>query len=267
MVTGSRESLALRPLVTAAGVPHDGALIVHAGISRLSRAGFRAELIIECLLDQLRDGTLLMPAMTWRTVTPQHPNWDELDTPSHTGVLGEIFRQRYATSRSLHPTHSVCAVGRDADFLVSRHHFDDTPVSANSPYGLLQNYNTYILMLGVGLESCTAIHLPEEQIAPDLYLRPPASTETYRCRDRWGTVHMVRTRRHWRLDRDFPKFAKPLMAKGQLLSGMIENCCSYQIVAMSHLLHEVTATLLRNIRGTLSDKPGSAPPSNWQDDE
>jgi len=263
MPTEGRESLALRPIIAAAGVPRDGALIVHAGISRLSRAGFRAELIIESLLDQVRDGTLLMPAMTWRTVTPQHPDWDELETPSHTGALGEIFRQRYATSRSLHPTHSVCAAGRNADFLVSRHHLDDTPVSANSPYGLLKDSNTYILMLGVGLDSCTAIHWPEEQIAPDVYLRPPSSTETYRCRDRRGTVHMVRTRRHWRLDRDFPKFAKPLLAKDQMHSGMIEDC-PYQIVAMSHLLDEVTATLLRNSRGTLNDNPANAPPGTRQ---
>ena len=61
-----------------------------------------------------------------------------------------------------------------------------TPVSANSPYGLMREDPAYVLLLGVGLESCTAIHLPEETIAPDIYLRPAEQTEIYECRDRDG---------------------------------------------------------------------------------
>jgi aminoglycoside 3-N-acetyltransferase len=90
-----------------AAVPRDGVLVVHSAIAPLSRQGFRAEAIIEALLDYLSAGSLFMPTMTWRTVTPAHPEWDELATPSHTGVLTEVFRTRYATARSTHPTHSV----------------------------------------------------------------------------------------------------------------------------------------------------------------
>ena len=67
--------------------------------------------MIEALLGHLSGGTLVMPTMTWRTVTPDRPVWDELATPSHTGVLTEVFRTRYATARSIHPTHSVAACG------------------------------------------------------------------------------------------------------------------------------------------------------------
>jgi aminoglycoside 3-N-acetyltransferase len=246
----SPESSALSPILNTAGVTRSSALIVHAGISTLSRAGFRAEALVEALLEHVENGTLLMPAMTWRTITPQFPAWDELATPSHTGVLGEVFRTRYATGRSIHPTHSVAAAGREAALLLSRHHLDETPVSANSPYGLLRDYDTHVLLLGVGLESCTAIHWPEEQIAPDLYLRPQETAETYPCRDRHGTIHSVKTRRHWRLDRDYSKFAAPLSVKDQLFEGEIEGC-GYQILAMRDLLREVTSTLIRDPRGTL----------------
>jgi aminoglycoside 3-N-acetyltransferase len=251
----SREVDAFRPILTSFGVPHDGVLVVHSAIGRLSRQGFRAEAIVEALLEHLADGNLFMPTMTWRTVTPDHPEWDEVATPSHTGVLTEVFRTRYATGRSIHPTHSVAGWGPAARTLLSRHHVDDTPVSGNSPYGLMRDYDAYVLMIGVGLETCTAIHLPEETIAPDLYMRP--TVELYQCRDRHGVVHAVHTRRHRRLNRDFPQFAEPLSAKGLLRSGDILGC-PYSIVALSDLLREVFAALVDNPRATLNRNDADA---------
>jgi len=246
-----READALRPILQRFGVRRDGVLVVHSAIAPLSRQGFRAEAIIETLLDHLSGGNLFMPTMTWRTVTLQHPEWDEIGTPSHTGVLTEIFRTRYATARSIHPTHSVAGCGPAAQPLLARHHVDSTPVSGNSPYGLMRDYDAHVLMIGVGLECCTAIHLPEETIAVDIYVRPPESAETYRCRDRHGVVHSVQTRRHWRLNRDFPQFAAPLSARGLLMSGDIGGC-PYSIVALRDLLREVFAALIDNPRATLN---------------
>ena len=245
-----REAEALAPVLER--VPRSGVLVVHSAFGKLSRQGFRAEATIEVLLDHMRDGTLVMPTMTWRTVTAAQPHWDEIGTASETGVLSEIFRKRYASHRSIHPTHSVAAAGARADVLVSRHHLDQTPVSENSPHGLMRSYDSHIVMLGVGLESCTAIHLPEELIAPDVYLRPLDPVETYHCRDRHGQVHRVQTRRHWRLDRDFPKFAPRLQARAALRAGHIGDC-AYAVVSLGNLLATVTEALTDNPRGTLRD--------------
>jgi len=250
-----KEFEAFAPIFSRAKLPRDGALVVHSGIAALSRAGFRAEAMIETFLSYVPDGTLLMPTMTWRTVTVENPDWDELQTPSHTGTMSEIFRTDYAEARSIHPTHSAAACGRDAAALLSRHHVDETPVSAKSPYGLLRDRETTVLMIGVGLECVTAIHLPEELIALDVYVRP--QVETYRCRDRHGVMHQVRTRRHWRLDRDFPKFGPPLQERGELEAGTIEGC-PYQIVSMRALLRDVSAALNNNPRGTLRDSHPNA---------
>jgi aminoglycoside 3-N-acetyltransferase len=249
----SREADAFRPILQRFGIPSDGVLIVHSAIATLSHRGYRAEAIVDSLIEHMRDGNLFMPTMTWRTVTLERPNWDEINTPSHTGVLSEIFRTQYASARSIHPTHSVAGLGPAARLLTSRHHLDNTPVSANSPYGLMRDYDTYVLMIGVGLEACTAIHLPEETINADLYVRPPQTAGLYPCRDRHGTVHPVWARRHWRLDRDFNKFGPPLMAKGKLESGTIEGC-PYTIVSQRDLLRDVFAALIDNPRATLSIK-------------
>jgi aminoglycoside 3-N-acetyltransferase len=246
----TNEAAALQPILQRFGVPRDSVLVVHSAIAALSRQGFRAEAMIEALLDYLAAGNLFMPAMTWRTVTPDNPYWDEMATPSHTGVLTEVFRTRYAAARSIHPTHSVAGCGPAAPLLLSRHHVDATPVSGNSPYGLMRDYDTYVLMIGVGLECCTAIHLPEEVVNVDLYVRPPEEAELYQCRDRHGVVHAVRTRRHPRLDRDFPQFARPLAARGLLQTGAVHGC-PYTIVALRDLLRYVFAALIQNPRATL----------------
>lgn len=251
MVTG-KEADAFLPLLRRR-VPREGALIVHSAIARLSRQGYRAEAMIESFLDHLRDGHLFMPTMTWRTVTLDRPHWDEIATPSHTGILTEVFRTQYAATRSVHPTHSVAGFGKDAPRLLARHHIDDTPVSANSPYGLLRDYDTHILTIGVGLECVTAIHLPEEITNVDLYVRPRSQAELYHCRDRAGTVHDVYTRRHWRLDRDFNQFAPALQADGALEVGVIDGC-PYTIVSLRDLLRHVFAALEQNPAATLSAK-------------
>jgi len=261
----SREAAVLVPILERFGVPRDGVLVVHSAIAPLSRRGLRAEAIIEALIDYMRDGNLFMPTMTWRTVTPEQPHWDELETPSHTGVLTEIFRMRYASARSIHPTHSVAGFGPAAPLLLSRHHIDNTPVSGNSPYGLMRDYGAYVLMIGVGLETATAIHLPEETVNVDLYVGPAETARLYHCRDRHGTVHHVWARRHWRLDRDFNQFGPPLMAKRQLVTGTIEDC-PYMIVSQRDLLRHVFAALIDNPRATLSAKAqasaGTLLPSN-----
>jgi aminoglycoside 3-N-acetyltransferase len=244
------EAAALLPILEQFGVPRDGTLIVHSAIGGLSRQGFRAEAMCEVLLDHLSGGNLFMPTMTWRTVNLDNPQWDEITTPSHTGVLTEVFRTRYAVARSIHPTHSVAGWGSAAPLLLSRHHVDSTPVSTNSPYGLMRDYDAYVLMVGVGLECCTAIHLPEEVVNVDLYVRPPDQAELYQCRDRNGIVHPVRLRRHPRLDRDFPQFSRPLAERGLLQTGEILDC-PYTIVALRDLLRHVFAALIENPRATL----------------
>jgi aminoglycoside 3-N-acetyltransferase len=250
LMSRTRESDALLPLLERMRVPSDGVLIVHSAIATLSRRGFRAEAMIETFLDYMSNGTVVMPTMSWRTVTPDHPHWDEIETRSETGILSEIFRTRYASHRSIHPTHSVAVHGIKADVLVARHHLDHTPVSPNSPYGLMKPDQAFVLMIGVGLETCTAIHLPEETIAPDVYLRPIDPAELYQCRARTGRIHEVRTRRHWRLDRDFPQFAAPLERDGLLQSGSLEGC-GYTIVGLGDLLNAVVAALSDNPRATL----------------
>jgi len=195
-------------------VTADRPLVVHSAFVGLARAGFDAHGVVDAMAAFLAPTTLLMPSMSWRSVNPANPVFDELATPGITGILSEIFRQRHATRRSLHPTHSVAAKGALADRLLEAHHLEDTPCHARSPWGLLDDFGADVLLIGIGMERCTLIHHVEELVAPELYLQPPERRERYICRDRFGKEISMYTRRHLRLRRNFHIFEDALAAQG-----------------------------------------------------
>jgi aminoglycoside 3-N-acetyltransferase len=254
----SREAAAVAAVLDRAPMTADAVLVVHSAFRNLGEQGHRVESFIEALLERLGPrSTLLMPAMSWRIVTPANPVFEELTTPSHVGVMSETFRLKYASARSLHPTHSVAGIGPATATLLTRHHVDDTPVSANSPYGLMRDYEAFILLLGVGFERATAIHHAEEIIAPDLYLHPPHEAELYECRDRQGKSVTVKLRRHYRLNRDFPQFEPRLREKGRLVAGDIAGT-PWMLVSVRDLLREVFATLIARPDAIIACPGGSA---------
>jgi len=156
------------------GVRRDGVLLVHSSMHSLGVISGGAETIIAGLMNVLgNDGTLLMPALSYEHVTPDNPYFDVNKTPSNVGALPEFFRLREGTLRSIHPTHSVCAVGRLASKIIEHHIEDTTPCGENSPFHLLPDYDGQILMLGCGLKPNTSMHAIEELVEPPYLYKPP----------------------------------------------------------------------------------------------
>ena len=218
--------------------------MVHSAFKTMASEGHELKAVLETLVEYMAPGTLLLPTMSWRHVTPANPVFDELATPSITGALTELFRTDYASARSLHPTHSVAGLGKLAGEILGYHHLDETPCSERSPVGLLARHDGWILMMGTTMDSCTLIHHVEEMIAPDLYLRPAAQRETYFCHDRHGREVTVHLRRHLRLPRDFWQFQDMLAAQGELRLARVDNsvCRAFRARALVRL---VTETLTR----------------------
>ncbi len=119
--------------------------------------------IIDTLICALgNNGTLLMPSFSYINVTDENSHFDVNETPSCIGVIPEYFRTHFDVIRSVHPTHSVCAIGKNAESLTSNHHHDSTPVGPNSPISRLKDFSGKILMLGCGLKPSTFVHGAEE---------------------------------------------------------------------------------------------------------
>jgi len=148
----------------AMGIMPDDTLLVHSSYKSLGSAKGSPELVIEVLMEHLKDGTLLMPALSYENVTEENPCFNNLETPSCVGILPEVFRKMPDVYRSTHPTHSVAAFGKYAKEMTKSHHLDRTPVGENSPFTLLKKYGGKVLMLGCGLEPNTLIHGVEETV-------------------------------------------------------------------------------------------------------
>jgi aminoglycoside 3-N-acetyltransferase len=241
--------MADRSILTALerlGIPREGVLLVHSAFKSFGREGHDADTVVRTLVDYMKPGTLLLPTMSWRFVKPDKPVFDELQTPSNTGILTEMFRTKYATQRSLHPTHSVAGCGRLVEELLGGHHLDETPCAGRSPFGLLASHDGRVLMLGISMDCCTLIHHVEEMTAPNLYVRPASERETYTCRDRQGREVTVSLRRHLFLPRDYWQFQDLLAAEGRFHVTMLDGiaCRSFRAQDM-----------VRIATGALKDRP------------
>lgn len=152
------------------GVRTGDLLMVHSSYKTLELS--HPEIIVQALLQAVGEkGTLMMPALTYLQ-QPSHMH-DTRTTPSCVGYLTEYFRTRPGTLRSLHPTHSVCAVGPAAEEVLEFHILDKTPCGPNSPFNYLLHYNGKILMLGCGLTANTSMHAIEEYVRPPYLLSTP----------------------------------------------------------------------------------------------
>jgi aminoglycoside 3-N-acetyltransferase len=158
------------------GLRNGDRALVHSALSSFGHVEGGADAVIDALLETVGPaGTLLVPTLTGsEELSPENPPvFDSAQTPCWTGRIPETSRQRPDAIRSLHPTHSVAAIGADAAMLTRDHLDSITPCDALSPYGkLAQLANGYILLLGVDHESNTTMHHIEELAGVDYHMQP-----------------------------------------------------------------------------------------------
>ncbi|MFQ6042017.1 MAG: AAC(3) family N-acetyltransferase [Candidatus Poribacteria bacterium] len=212
--------------LTALGLRECGVLLAHASLRSLGKVPGGAETVVRGLLRALgEDGTLLMPALSYAHVDAQNPVFDVLNTPSCVGALPEYFRTRPGTIRSIHPTHSVCGFGRQAESLLKEHYLDTTPCGEHSPFRRLREAKGQILFLGCGLRPNTSMHAVEELVLPPYLLGDPVD---YRIILAPSKEMRMRVRRHnfgiWgqRYDRLGPLLDENGLKKGKVLAATVD---------------------------------------------
>lgn len=140
------------------GVQRGGVLLVHTSFRALRPVEGGPEGLITALLEALGpEGTLVMPAWTGDDQTP----FDRTLTPAATdlGVTAETFRRRPGVLRSDHP-FAFAAIGPGAARILG----DPLPLPPHipaSPVGRVYEQDGQVLLLGVGHEANTTLHLAE----------------------------------------------------------------------------------------------------------
>lgn len=140
----------------------NGTLLVHSSMKSIGEVEGGADTVLDVLSTYMKDGLLVLPTHTWSYIKADNPIFHAAESPSCVGILTELFRQRPGVVRSLHPTHSVAALGKDAEAFVAGDEHCDTPCGRNSVWGRLLDRHAQIMLLGVDLRRNTFIHGIEE---------------------------------------------------------------------------------------------------------
>jgi aminoglycoside 3-N-acetyltransferase len=133
-------------------------LVVHTSFSRVGPVDDGPHGVIRALLTAVGpQGTLVMPSMSDDDEQP----FDRGRTSCHgMGVVAETFWRMPDVVRSDSP-HAFAALGPEAARITADHPFD-VPHGPDSPVGRVHDLDGQILLLGIGHDANTTIHLAEE---------------------------------------------------------------------------------------------------------
>jgi len=216
----------------ALGLTPGDAVLVHSSLSSLGYVEGGADTVIDALLEAVgADGTVLVPTLTGSEVLDagHPPVYDPVGTPCWTGRIPETFRQRPDAVRSLHPTHSVAAIGARARELTAGHEHSLTPCGPDSPYGRLAHSGGYILLLGVGHEVNTTYHLVEEIVGVPYHMQPGLVAAQVIEGGKGRTIHLMIHR--YGSPRAFGRLEPALCERGIQRDGQIGQAHVRQVDA------------------------------------
>ena len=139
------------------GVRRGGVLVVHTAFSKLRAvAGGPVGLLAALEAALGPDGTLVMPSMSDDDEVP----FDPRTTPCRgMGVVADTFWRREGVLRSDSP-HAFAALGPRAAAITASHRID-VPHGLDSPVGRAFAFDAEVLLLGVGHDANTTVHLAE----------------------------------------------------------------------------------------------------------
>jgi len=148
---------------------------VHSSLSSFGYVDGGANAVVDALLEVVGEcGTIAMPTYSANLAkvekTPEEIAigvlwiyrilpYDPKETPCTTGTIPEAFRKRKGVLRSVHHVFSLAALGPHAQEIIDAGYKD-----SRQGWKKLLELEGHILLLGVGLENCSAMHLAEERV-------------------------------------------------------------------------------------------------------
>lgn len=143
--------------IAALGVARGGVLLVHTSFRATRPIEGGPHGLIEALREAIGPGTLVMPAWTGDGDAPFNP----LETPAAAdlGIVADTFWRLPGVARSDHP-FAFAAAGPAATKITS----DPLPLPPHipaSPVGRVHELDGQVLLLGVGHDANTTLHLAE----------------------------------------------------------------------------------------------------------
>ena len=144
-----------------------GAVIyVHSSLSSMGYVHGGADTVIDAFLDVVGpEGTVCVPTIVYAGRGPRPP-FDVACSPSEVGRITETLRLRPEARRSDNPTHSVAAIGRQAEEITAGHAggegrpspWGELAFGHESPWQRFYDLDAICVLLGVDWEVNTMFH-------------------------------------------------------------------------------------------------------------
>lgn len=144
-----------------------GAVVyVHSSLSSMGYVQGGADAVIDAFLDVVGpEGTVCVPTIVYAGQGPRPP-FDVARSPSEVGRITETLRLRPEARRSDNPTHSVAAIGRQADEITAGHAggegrpspWGELAFGHESPWQRFYDLDAICVLLGVDWEVNTMFH-------------------------------------------------------------------------------------------------------------
>ena len=142
------------------GIQPGDVLMIHSSLRSLGHVVGGAPTVVDALLQILGPaGTLVGPSFNYETALDPSFVFDPRNTPSDMGAIADEIRRRAGNNRSRHLTHSLSAIGRHAETIVTAG--GKTAWSSDGPLGTVFKLAGCFLLLGVTYQSFTACHVLE----------------------------------------------------------------------------------------------------------
>ncbi|MBN2643419.1 MAG: AAC(3) family N-acetyltransferase [Victivallales bacterium] len=203
----------------AIGIEEGMDVLVHSSMKSIGPVEGGADTVIDALQEVLgEDGTLMMSTVSGN-VNKEQPVFHVDHTPGTVGILSNIFRKRKGAVRSMHPVHSIVAMGPKAKFYTDGHLESNTPWSPDSPYGKIMRNGAKVFFIGTDFECNTCMHALEiEAKVPGLHTE---ETQTLYIFDSNNNMHTIE--HHWHSPKkDYYTNMESIVAKaGGLTYGQI----------------------------------------------
>lgn len=206
-------------------------VMLHTSMANIGAMSGGPKWFCECLLRKidLEKHTLLVSALPFRgqfkSYLKKNSEFDVRSAPIAMGAINERIGSMQDAERSIHPTHSVVAIGKDAVAYTNEHHLDETPFGKHSPYYKLIKNKGKVVLFGATLNNLTLTHAIEDLMGdcnPDnVYCEKMFSIN---CYDKNGNPVVVNTTCHEPLHgirRDASIFRDELVAKGLMSTTKI----------------------------------------------
>jgi len=194
---------------------------VHSSLSSFGYVDEGANTVIDALLEVVgENGTIVMPTYSANLAKVERSPkeiemgvlwiyrilpYDPKETPCTTGAIAETFRKRKGVLRSRHHVFSLSAFGPHAQEIIDAGHKD-----SRAGWKKLLELEGYILLLGVGLGNCSAMHLAEERVTLPKHISDKVTAP------KWFVERYPPNEWEWDFGPypDFTKLEKPCIQRG-----------------------------------------------------